>query len=100
MFVTALAYACEQQSTAIFSTGVRASRKLLDIIFHFVQMLPDYDPSWIVQNNKEDLWLRCDGAEGITKISSYPSKAQVRPTMCECVRHWSPRPLRRRRRRR
>jgi len=78
MFVAALMYACGNQQIAIFSTGVRASRKLLDIIFHFVEQLPGYNSSWVRVNNKEDLWLCCDGAEGVSKCSSYPSHAQVR----------------------
>lgn len=77
MFVVAMAFAVEGIEQAIFSTGRRASSKLLDLIYSFMCHIPGMKES-IQRHNVETIWI--DGPHGpkdVRKISSYPSKVKV-----------------------
>ena len=75
MFVTAMALVapCEQ---AIFSTGRRASSKLLELVGQLVAQVPG-GADRIVKCNQEMIWLSHPNGR-VSKISSYPSCAKVR----------------------
>lgn len=78
MFVVAMAYAVEGLEQAIFSTGRRASSKLLDLIYAFMCRLPGMKES-IIRHNVETIHIQGPhGPTDIRKISSYPSKVKVR----------------------
>tara|TARA_B100000963_G_scaffold349274_1_gene358100 strand:+ start:18420 stop:19061 length:642 start_codon:yes stop_codon:yes gene_type:complete len=75
MFVTAMALVspCEQ---AIFSTGRRASSKLLELVGQLVGQVPGGQER-IIKCNQEMIWLSHPNGR-VSKISSYPSCAKVR----------------------
>lgn len=78
MFVVACAAGVENIEQAIFSTGRRASKKLLDLVYKLLRKIPGLRDSVIVRN-VETIWIRGPGGEDdIRKIYSYPSKASVR----------------------
>jgi len=74
MFVTAMALVvpCEQ---AIFSTGRRASSKLLELVSSLLQQVPGAAER-IVKSNQEMVWVSHPCGR-ISKISSYPSCAKT-----------------------
>lgn len=77
MFVVAMAFAIEGLEQAIFSTGRRASSKLLDLIYSFICRISGMKES-IRRHNVETIWLEGPhGPSDIRKISSYPSKVKV-----------------------
>ena len=76
MFVAAACYALEDSDQAIFSTGRRASRRLLDLVFRFLRALPGFEKSWVERNNQEEIWINV-GDGSTRKISSFPSKVEV-----------------------
>jgi len=72
MFVVAMAYAVEGLDQAIFSTGRRASKKLLDLIYQFLCKLPGMKES-IIRKNVETIHIQGPGGpDDVRKISSYP----------------------------
>lgn len=74
MFVVACAAGVENIEQAIFSTGRRASKKLLDLVYKLLRKIPGLRDSVIVRN-VETIWIRGPGGEDdIRKIYSYPSK--------------------------
>jgi hypothetical protein len=85
MFVAAAAYALEGSDQAIFSTGRRASKKLLDLIYRFLCYLPGMKER-VIQKNVETIHIQGPGgADDIRKISSYPSKVRSSSTGRACV---------------
>ena len=77
MFVVALALAVEGIEQSIFSTGRRASQKLLELIFAFICKIPGMK-EMIIKHNVETIWLQGPGGkDDIRKISSYPSKVKI-----------------------
>jgi len=75
MFVVACAAGIEGVEQAIFSTGRRASKKLLDLIYRLIRKIPGLRDS-IITRNVETIWIQGPGgADDIRKIYSYPSKA-------------------------
>lgn len=75
MFVVAMAWAVEGVEQAIFSTGRRASQKLLELVYRFICEIPGMKES-IVKHNVETIWIR--GPDGdIRKIFSYPSNVRI-----------------------
>lgn len=77
MFVVAVAAAIESVEQSIFSTGRRASQKLLELIYHLLCRVPGMKES-IVKKNVETIWIRGPGGEGdLRKIGSYPSKVKI-----------------------
>ena len=80
MFVAGCAASLEGVEQAIFSTGRRASQKLLELIYQFLCKLPGIASS-IIKKNVETIWIQGPNGPGdIRKISSYPSK--VRACVC------------------
>ena len=77
MFVVAMASAVGGLEQAIFSTGRRASQKLLDLIYHFICKIPGMKER-ITKHNVETIEIQGPlGPSDIRKISSYPSKVKV-----------------------
>jgi len=62
MFVAASAYALEGTTQAIFSTGRRASKKLLDLIYQMLCKLPGMKES-IITKNVEEIRIQGPGGE-------------------------------------
>lgn len=78
MFVIALAWCCRSIEQAIFSTGRRASQKLLELIYKLITRIPGAREC-IPKYNVETLWvLGPGGPEDVRKIFSYPSKVKIR----------------------
>ena len=73
MFITAYMISVPYSEQAIFSTGRRASQKLLELIHKFVVKIGAQD--MVVKYNAEVLWIRGDPLNplDIRKVSSYPS---------------------------
>jgi hypothetical protein len=77
MFVVAMAFAVGGLEQAIFSTGRRASQKLLDLIYAFICKIPGMKEK-IIKHNVETIEIQGPlGPSDIRKISSYPSKVKV-----------------------
>jgi hypothetical protein len=81
MFVVAIALGIEafQQpfDISIFSTGRRASQKLLELIYAFICKIPGMK-EMITKHTVETIWLQGPNGDGdIRKISSFPSKVKV-----------------------
>ena len=82
MFVAAMASVLPNTEQAIFSTGRRASEKLLQLIYEMLCKLPGMRES-VVKKTQETIWLQGPGGPGDTrKISSYPSKVRARARSC------------------
>lgn len=77
MFVVAMAFGVEGIEQAIFSTGRRASQKLLELIYRFLCKIPGMRDS-IIKHNVETIWIRGPhGDDDIRKIFSYPSNVRI-----------------------
>lgn len=77
MFCAAYLYSVENAEIAIFSTGRRASQKLLELIHSLICKLPG-GRDRILKYNAEILNMRnYDGSHGQSKLSSYPSNAKT-----------------------
>ena len=77
MFVAAYLYAVENAEICIFSTGRRASQKLLELIKSLIEKLPN-GRDRIQKFNQEILNLsNYDGSPGAAKLSSFPSNAKT-----------------------
>lgn len=77
MFVAAYLYSVENAEICIFSTGRRASQKLLDLIKSLIEKLPN-GRDRVLKFNQEILNLsNYDGSPGAAKLSSYPSNAKT-----------------------
>jgi hypothetical protein len=77
MFCAAYLYSVENCEIAIFSTGRRASQKLLELIHSLVCKLPN-GRERVAKYNAEILNLKNhDGSFGLSKLSSYPSNAKT-----------------------
>ena len=77
MFVAACAASLEKTEQAIFSTGRRASEKLLKLVLSMLCKLPGMKDS-IVKCTVETIEIRGpNGPDDIRKISSYPSKVSI-----------------------
>ena len=89
MFVVAAAFAIEGVEQAIFSTGRRASQKLLELIYTFICKIPGMKES-IIKHNVETIWLRGpNGPSDVRRIFSYPSKVKISTTVVVVVVSWS-----------
>jgi len=60
---------------AIFSTGRRASQKLLELVLSLIMKVPGASDR-IAKSNQEMIWVRHPGGR-MSKISSYPSCAKT-----------------------
>ena len=77
MFVVALLFGIEGIEQAIFSTGRRASQKLIELIFRFLCKIPGMRES-IVKHNVETIWIQGPyGEDDIRKVFSYPSNVRI-----------------------
>ena len=77
LYVAAYAYSQPRCEISIFSTGRRASKKLLHTIFKFVIQLPN-GSNMINKYNQETLELKGnEGNDDFRTINSYPSKVAV-----------------------
>lgn len=77
MFVVAMMVACEGIEQAIFSTGRRASQKLLELIYTLMKKIPGLAES-ITKHNVETIWIRGPDGED-RKVFSYPSSVRISP---------------------
>ena len=91
-YVAAFTAAVHGKEVAIFSTGRRASKKMLDLVMRFLMPLID-GKKRIITRNVEEILLK-DEATGLNnKICSYPAKVQVRHpttdvfTLHKCLAH-------------
>lgn len=77
MFIVAYMMSIPYSEQVIFSTGRRASQKLLELIHKFIVKLDGKDH--IIKYNAEVLWWRCDPNNqlDIRKVSSYPSASKT-----------------------
>ena len=77
MFCASYLYSVENCEIAIFSTGRRASQKLLELINSLICKLPG-GKERIIKYNQEVLNMsNYDGSYGQSKLSSYPSNAKT-----------------------
>ena len=77
MFVAAYLYSVENAEICIFSTGRRASQKLLELIKSLIEKLPN-GRERILKFNQEILNVsNFDGSPGASKLSSFPSNAKT-----------------------
>ena len=77
MFVAAYLYSVENAEICIFSTGRRASQKLLELIKQLIEKLPN-GRERILKFNQEILNVsNYDGSPGASKLSSFPSNAKT-----------------------
>lgn len=76
-FVVALLSAIEGLEIGIFSTGRRASQKILELVYWFMCKVPGMRER-IIKHNVEVIWLRGSGGPNdIRKVSSYPSNVRI-----------------------
>lgn len=77
MFVVAMMFSVEGLEQAIFSTGRRASQKLLELVYRFMCKIPGMRES-IIKHNVETIWIRGpNGDQDIRKVFSYPSNVRI-----------------------
>ena len=77
MFVVAMLMGVEGLEQAIFSTGRRASQKLLELVYRFMCKIPGLKES-IIKHNVETIWVRGpNGDQDIRKVFSYPSNVRI-----------------------
>lgn len=76
-FCAAFATGVLGKEVAIFSTGRRASKKMLDLVIRFMTPIMS-DTQRIVSRNVEEVMLFDSATGKNNKICSYPSKVQVR----------------------
>jgi len=76
-FVVALLFAIEGLEIGIFSTGRRASQKILELVYWFMCKVPGMRER-ITKQNVETIWLQGPaGPNDIRKVSSYPSNVRI-----------------------
>lgn len=76
-FVVALLASIEGIEIGIFSTGRRASQKILELIYYFTTKVPGLKQH-ITKHNVETMWIEgIEGAGDIRKCSSYPSSVRI-----------------------
>ena len=80
MFAAAVAMTMPTVEIAIFSTGRRASSKLLEQIAELVLNNNPEMAEAVGKNNQESFWLKhatANGTNSLAKINSYPSCAKT-----------------------
>jgi len=75
MFVAAMSLVVPQCEQAIFSTGRRASGKLLELVTQLIAQVPG-GAERVIKSNQETVWV-VHPCGGISKINSYPSCAKT-----------------------
>jgi len=79
MFVVAYLFAVERSTQSIFSTGRRASQKLIELIYKFACKIPGLKEC-IIKHTVETIWFKGPyGDEDVRKVSSYPSNPKISP---------------------
>lgn len=82
MFVVALLFGVEGIEQAIFSTGRRASQKLIELVYRFMCKIPGMRQS-IIKHNVETIWIQGPyGADDVRKVFSYPSNVRISYLRC------------------
>lgn len=77
MFVVALLFSLEGVEQAIFSTGRRASQKLIELVYRLLCKIPGMKES-IVKHNVETIWIQGPGGvDDVRKVFSYPSNVRI-----------------------
>ena len=84
MFVAAAAMSIEGLEQAVFSTGRRASEKLLQLIVKLLNTILPLDPNMkVIKQTNETIWIQGpQGPNDIRKIFCYPSKVKIESTKC------------------
>ena len=77
MFVAAYAWCVPKSVQSIFSTGRRASYKLLQQVREMLMKLPGAADRVGTIKNKEDLYIKGENEHDVRKISSYPGMAKT-----------------------
>jgi len=72
MFCGAYILSVPRSEVCIFSTGKRASTKLLELISTLVKRTPG-GAERVCKQNQEELWLTGKTPDDVRKLSSYPS---------------------------
>lgn len=75
LFIAAYVVTVENSEQSIFSTGKRASSKMLELIKGFVAKV--VDPRDIVKSNAEILVLRHPGTGEKSIVNSYPAASKT-----------------------
>ncbi len=75
MFVAAMALVVPRCEQAIFSTGRRASGKLLELVTQLISQVPG-GAERVIKSNQETVWV-AHPCGGTAKINSYPSCAKT-----------------------
>lgn len=75
MFVAAMALVVPRCEQAIFSTGRRASGKLLELVTQLIAQVPG-GAERVIKSNQETVWV-AHPCGGTAKINSYPSCAKT-----------------------
>lgn len=77
MFVVALLFGIEGIEQAIFSTGRRASQKLIELVYRLLCKIPGMRES-ITKHNVETIWIQGPyGDDDVRKVFSYPSNVRI-----------------------
>lgn len=77
MFVVAMMFGVEGIEQAIFSTGRRASQKLIELVYRFMCKIPGMRES-IIKHNVETIWIQGPyGPDDVRKVFSYPSNVRI-----------------------
>lgn len=76
-YVAAFTAAVHGKEVAIFSTGRRASKKMLDLVVRFLMPLIAGKKK-VITRNVEEILIRDEETGLNNKICSYPAKVQVR----------------------
>lgn len=79
MFVVAYLFAVENSTQSIFSTGRRASQKLIELIYKLLCKIPGMKSS-IIKHTVETIWIKGPYDGDIRKVSSYPSNPKISNT--------------------
>ena len=85
MFVVAFLYSVENSTQSIFSTGRRASQKLIELIYKLACKIPGLKES-IIKHNVETIEFRGPCGDGdVRKVSSYPSNPKISAFSSLCL---------------
>jgi len=77
MFVVAMMFGVKGLEQAIFSTGRRASQKLIELVYRFMCKIPGMRES-IIKHNVETIWIQGPyGEDDVRKVFSYPSNVRI-----------------------
>lgn len=78
MFVVAYLFAVENSTQSIFSTGRRASQKLIELIYKLACNIKGLKEC-IIKHTVETIWFKGPYDDDIRRVSSYPSNPKISP---------------------